>query len=432
MTPPQTLPRLPADEPLFRRQTAIWLMAFGLFAFLIVIALREAAPDLETLRSAGADSFSRSAIGQGAFVETLERLGVPVDIGRFRTVRSTRPEDLLVVAVPPDAASLGDVIDALERYPESASALLLVLPKWQGRRDRNQPRWLSVMELLPERRVVPTLRRVTRAAFGINDGDIARPESADWTVSAFGPVKPDIDRPQLLTDSNLQTVVGGAAGALIARGRIAGRQFWLLSDPDLLDNQGLGRGDNAVLATRLIEIALPAGGRVVIDETVHGFERPPSLWRALLDLPFLPATLAGAVAVAALAWAASRRFGAPLGSPQTPRGGKRRLIASSGNLLLRGGHGGAALAAYAVTLARDVEQRLHLPAGLDDAARDAWLSRLGAVRKATADGPALLRKAAKLGARRRPNAAQLTATALELQQWRREMIDGSGRGSDAV
>lgn len=431
MSPPRP-PERQADNPVFRRQTAVWLMAFGLFAFLLVVALREAAPDLETLRSAGPDAFSRSAIGHGAFVETLERLGIPVEIGRFRTVRSTTPEDLLVVAVPPDPASLGTVMDTWIRDRESAGGLLLVLPKWQGRRDRNQPRWLSAMELLPERRVLPTLRLATIAATGANDGSLARPARVEWSISAFGADKPDIDQPQLLTDTVLETVVGGTTGALIARGVIAGRRLWVLADPDLIDNQGLGRGDNAIVAVRLIEMALPAGGRVVFDATVHGFERPPSLWRALFDLPFLPATLAGLVLVALLVWTANRRFGAPLPSPQVTRGGTARLIASSGSLLQRGGHGGGALAAYADTLARDVERRLHLPAGLTDAGRDAWLDRLAARRKATVDGPATLRRAAELAKRRYPGAARLAATARELQRWRREMIDGSGRGSDAV
>ncbi len=406
-------------------------MTFGLFAFFLVIALREAATDLETLRSPGANAFSRSAIGHGALVETLERLGVPVDIGRFRTVRSTRPMDFLVIASPPDSENLDSILDALDRYPQSARTVLMVVPKWQGRRDRNQPRWLATMELLPERRIVPTLQRALQAHIGGRNSRIARPAATSWTVVTLGDLHPDIDQPQLLSVVGLQVIIGSAEGALIARGQYGDRDLWLLSDPDLINNLGIGRGDNAALALRLIEGALPAGGRVVFDETIHGFEQAPSLWRALLRPPFLPATLAGVIAIAVIAWAANQRFGAPLPAPQRQPGGKISLIANSSDLLLEGGHSGAALAAYAGTMARDVEKRLHLPAGLDDSARDTWLSRISSARKTTTDGPTLLRRAAEMG-KGRPSEAQLTAMARDLQQWKREMIDGPGRRSDPV
>ncbi len=422
---------LPAGGPVFRRQTAIWLMAFGLFAFLAAIALRDAAPELESLRSTGADAFSHSAIGHGAFVETLERLGFAVDISRFRTARSSRPADLLVIAAPPDADSLSNILDSLDRYRQSAGNVLLVLPKWQGRRDRNQPRWLATIELVPEPRIVAILRRALQSTIGPRDGRIVRPGSTTWTDSSLGDLLPDIDQPQLLSYIGLQAVIGTPDGALIASMQRGGRTLWVLSDPDLIDNQGLGRGDNAALALRLIEAALPTGGRVIFDETIHGFERPPSLWRALLNPPFLPATLAGIVAIAAVGWAANRRFGTPLPAPQVKSGGKTGLIASSGDLLLRGGHRNAVLAAFAATLARDVERRLHIPSGLNDSDRTAWLRRLGIVRKATIDGPALLRQAADSDTGR-PSEADMTRMARELLQWRREMTNGSGRRSDPV
>lgn len=419
----------PAGSPVFRRQTAIWLMAFGLIAFLAAIALRDAATELESLRSVGADAFSRSAIGHGAFVETLERLGIAVDIGRFRTARSSQPADLLVIAAPPDAGSLGNLFDSLDRYRQSAGNVLLVLPKWQGRRDRNQPRWIASMELLPEPRVVAILRRAMLNTGGPRDGRIVRPGSTLWTDSSLDGLRPDIDQPQLLSYIGLQAIVGSPDGALIANMQRGRRTLWVLSDPDLIDNQGIGRNDNAALALRLIEAALPTGGRVIFDETIHGFERPPSLWRALLNPPFLPAALAGAVAVAALAWAATRRFGAPLPSPRVQPGGKASLIASSGDLVLHGGHRHAVLAAFAAILARDVERRLHIPSGLNDADRAAWLRRLSTVRKTTIDGPTLLRQAAD-SAGSRPSQADMTRMARELLQWRREMTNGPGRRSD--
>ena len=50
----------------------------------------------------------------------------------------------------------------------------------------------------------------------------------------------------------------GLAGEL-RRGR---HRILILSDPDLLSNHGLRRGDNAVLAVRLIDHLRPAGGAV--------------------------------------------------------------------------------------------------------------------------------------------------------------------------
>ena len=57
---------------------------------------------------------------------------------------------------------------------------------------------------------------------------------------------------------------------------------------------------------------LAGSGRVVFDETLHGFTSEPAGPLLLLfRFPFIVATIQGAIAIALMLWATLGRFGAP-------------------------------------------------------------------------------------------------------------------------
>ena len=91
----------------------------------------------------------------------------------------------------------------------------------------------------------------------------------------------------------------------------------VLSDPDMLSNHGLAHAGNPTAALAMLSELDRDGGPVVIDETLHGYGREPSVYRSLFDFPMLLATLQVALTVGVLLWAGMARFG-PTHPPAPP------------------------------------------------------------------------------------------------------------------
>ena len=150
-----------AQDAVFSPKTVFWLIAVGLLSFAGAIYFTIYGDD-GTARTAGANSFSYSAIGHRAFVETLRRTGVPVLVSRHDSATKAGQSALLVVAEPRWRASADDAIDELL----SAGTILIVLPKRRGEPDQAKPRWLELAKLVPRAQVEETLRRVVPGARG--------------------------------------------------------------------------------------------------------------------------------------------------------------------------------------------------------------------------------------------------------------------------
>lgn len=135
-----------------------------------------------------------------------------------------------------------------------------------------------------------------------------------------------------------------------------GSSFYLLSDPDLLNNHGLANGDNADLAVALIE-PLASGRPVYIDTTIYAniidtSGQDPRV-RSLSDLgrffeyPFSLFWIGIVIAVGLALWRGSRRFGAPVGETQTlDMASKVRTITASARLLRLAGSERDLVSAY--------------------------------------------------------------------------------------
>jgi len=152
---------------------------------------------------------------------------------------------------------------------------------------------------------------------------------------------------------------------LIGLVRSSGFHITVIADPDIIANHGLYRGDNAALAVALIDRLLPQGGRIVVDETLHGYVLHHSIWRLLLTPPYLAASLLALLAVAFLVWRATQRFGAPLPPQRAIASGKDTLIDNASRLLVSGGHADHLVGRYGLAMLSDVAERLHLPPSRD-------------------------------------------------------------------
>src|SRR5262245_24442851 len=88
----------------FSARSLLIILLVGIFALLGIGYLTVYGDDSDEIVTAGANSFSRSAIGHKAFVDTMRRLGLPVALGRGwageHSLAAGREDDLLVVAEP--------------------------------------------------------------------------------------------------------------------------------------------------------------------------------------------------------------------------------------------------------------------------------------------------------------------------------------------
>lgn len=420
------------SAPPFERRTVAWLAGIAVTSFLVAVVVAIFADEVVPVPSAGAHGYSRSALGHHGFIELLRARDVQVLRSEHDSAARAAEGTVLVVAEPVIIEEHGARAQALRAMIEASRITLVVLPKWYGLPDPANQAWITGAELLPPDEIQPVLR-----ALGL-DADLVRAERVStWQASdaLSGGATPDPLVPQLLAGDQLEPLIWSDAGILLGALELdTGAYLLVLSDPDILSNHGLRRGHNARLAVGILDLMRgidgePAYDTVVFDETLHGFQKEPSMWRALFEFPLGLATVHVLLAALVLLWASMGRFGKPLAPPPVIEPGKAFLIRNTATLLRFGSHAGHTLARYREAAVRDVARALHAPRdvhGPEALAR--WLARVER-------GKGVTRTLSELDRELEANARAATPgghtravrTARRIYQWREEMIGGSRR-----
>jgi hypothetical protein len=390
-----------------------WIVA-AIITFAVSLYLMGSSGDLGA-DTTGPSSYSRSAIGYAGLAAVLQQLGIDVVKSREDSLDKLTSDGVLVIAEPRPSVKTERIVRALL----SADAILLVLPKWTGSPSRQKPEWLGAAQLLPSAEVAWALHLVAPQA------DVVQVEKAAWQTNALA-IAPTLDAPiDLIWGGGLRPLIGDADGMLLGEMRNGSRTVWILSDPDVVSNHGLPRVGNAALAAAMFGHLRDGVGRVVFDETIHGFVAVPANPLALLfRFPFVIATLLGAITVALLLWASLGRFGAPQPAPPPLGAGRQTLLQNIAKLIEFTGHQEIMVRRYVLETVRDVGRQLHAPRGLSSAALVAWLQRVGAARSVDVDCAALIGEAERLADGRRRSAASLVRLARDVYRWRGEIVDG--------
>ncbi|MDJ0949864.1 MAG: hypothetical protein QNJ94_13180 [Alphaproteobacteria bacterium] len=404
-----------AARPVFATRTVFWMIAAGASAFAAAMVLLIYGDAFRTDNTVGANAFSRSAIGHLALVRTLRRLEVPVILSRNDSAGKSAGRAILLI-LEPGRTALGD--GSLNRLLQ-ADRILLALPKRFGPPDPRNRRWLGRSRMID----VGTAQDVLASLVG--DGSVLRPGARPRWLEADGWPMPSLDAPQLMRSSRLRPVIESDQGMLVGAFTEGDRRILVLSDPDILANHGLGDGENALLAVRLIDWLGAPERPVIIDETAHGFRLEPSLWRTIFEFPYLAVTVLAFAAVAVLMWAATGRFGAPqpLDRPFEP--GRTTLIESTGALMREGGYDPDLARHYFGSVVRDVSAMMHAPAELEGDALVAWLDRVGSARGTRSRLADLGRALEAALASDKVDARRLTRVTRQLHAWKQEMKHGS-------
>jgi hypothetical protein len=133
-----------------------------------------------------------------------------------------------------------------------------------------------------------------------------------------------VDRIQTISGPNLEPDITDDEGKAVLV-QVKGTQAFILSEPDILNNQGLQDINMARIAFAIIQELRVRDDAVSFDVTLNGFRRSPDLLRAVFSPPFLGATLCALLAAAFLGFHAMSRFGSPRAPDRVFAFGKRAL-----------------------------------------------------------------------------------------------------------
>ena len=352
-------------------------------------------------------------------VETLRGLGLPVVVSQHWGAAQEGESTLLLLLEPQSFSD--DSGQFLNDALAGTGDALLVLPKWIGVPKLGNPGWVDRVLPVPDVAVERLLLDIEVEGTVVHvPGD----ENCVWETGPFG-YAPFLSDAQLLRSEDVTPIIACDEGILLGEIRREEGRLWVLSDPDLLSNHGLAKGDNARLLAAVVQRFLPPGGGVVIDETLHGYIASASIWRELLRFPLVLTTIQALLAGALLLWMAVLRFGSPAPAAVGAGPTKEYLIENTADLLLQGGQGAHTLRRYFQTSLQEVAHRLHAPPTLPVEALPDWLEAAGAARGVSTrlgDLGHRIEGAATAGI---ADAEVLVRLAGDVYTWRKEMMHGA-------
>lgn len=318
----------------FSPRTVLGLLLFGAAAFVLTLYFLGIGATDWNHNDGGGHAGGKGLNGYAALAQLMERRGWQVE--RSRTPAGLDSPGLVILTPPHEAegAEIGRIVERRALYGPT----LVVLPKWtamqlppgQGKAKRGwvalgqprSPEWKGYADQL-QLRIAPA--RGWRA--GPLEGRLPQP-AATQSANADAMLVPLV----LSDDGRI------LASALTGDNRRGEYPLIVVFEPDLLDNYGLGRVENARLADRLLRMAAGDSGRkVIFDLTLNGLGRPTNLLTLAFTPPFMAATLCLLMGAIAVAWRAFNRFGPPLAEKRAIAFGKSQLVRNSAGLIRRTG-----------------------------------------------------------------------------------------------
>ena len=364
-------------------------------------------------RDPGPNSFSTSAIGFAGLVKMCESVfgepsGRQADLGEFANVK----ERLHVVTgnfSPP-------------RPGIFKGAVLVILPKWDYAANPQNPSWVADVALLPA-----TIPEDMANDSQSGEAFLSRggwPEKFGLVFD--GPQPEGSGVVQLITGRELVPVISAPDGFLLSRTFIDGAQVFILSDPDIANNMGLFKGQNAILMAevmKFIQSAAKTKGPPVFLEPSGLGEGESDIFGALFKMPLLLGTILASLTVLLIALPACQRFGAPPRETQAVSYCKEKLIDNGARLLARSGRAAEAIDGYLDLNLRAAGKLSRAPERLEKAQLLDWLELSGKARGLSMGPKSLADRAARL--RHLPNQAEALRLARDIHKWKTELEHGS-------
>jgi hypothetical protein len=427
---------IPASARPFTRTTVIGIVALAAGSFALGIVFTAFSENLGDPYSPGSDLFSTSALGHRAAAELLRRSGVPVFIRRTGWPGPLGSGTPLVIAEPSPGAAEKAKEDDEDNPPALASLMemarlsgapvLLVLPKWSGVTDPERPRWIEAVQPRPDSEIREVLSGLRSKKEKV---DLSPGPPADWDaeceVTRGAPVRVVLKKARFLqAGEDLDPIVSCGGRILAARlpGSKSRPEVYLLSDPDVMNNQGLSRGENARLFRDLLLGRLGARS-VVWDETHHGFQRVGGFLREMFRFPLALLVAQALLTAGIVLWAGTGRFGEPVTPPSAMEGGKRGLIDNIAKLLSMTEDAAPALSRYFELTMRAAAAFYFLPAELPEREVVSRLQAIGRSRGIDFDLEGAWRAVRESPPAPEGGPREALDLARQLHRWREAMTD---------
>jgi hypothetical protein len=351
-----------ADDAPFSRKTLFW----GIFASLLAAAgfflLSTYAPDFRAPEG-GATPLSKGGTGYAGLVEWLKLTNgqaPPMERGEKDLASPLASTFLLVVTIAPDSDPAA--LDRLIKL-RSGKDTLFVLPKWRTFPLLDHQGWETKVERLPNAVVNDWLGRIAKAKLGEAKNTLPQINIAGRMVTAP-------DELQWVADDH-PLIAAGDGRAILTE--LDNEPFYILTDPDFINNFALNDERMAAAALDMIAMIEPAKGAVMFDLTLHGIGQNYDLAKLLIEPPFLALTLSVLVAAALAFLHGLGRFGPPRAEGRAIAFGKRALVDTTAMLLRRAGRLQGLGDRYAALVRQRAAALLGAPHGLQGEALDRWL-----------------------------------------------------------
>ncbi len=467
------------SSSIFSPRMVMILAGLGIVAMMGMLLVSALGSDRSTKMTVGPNSYSVSVLGHRALMETIEAMDIPVMVSQYRTLERLDPINSLLLLLEPSLTnnSMDDLRELLTH-----NSVIYALPKRRpAMRQQSNLRWLQSDGMVSTGNVDKFLKLIDSNAqiirpdakpvvqksddeseeetvednevqdedaqekgividlSELNIGRYNRGEETEydgtWTENIPG-FTPSVKNVQLISSDIITPLIASEQGILV--GSIVnefGGTTIIVSDPDLISNMGIGEGENAQIIFYLIELFSNDFATIFVDETIHGFERNPELMRSAFEHPFIYFTFQVLIFVVLLVWATLQRFGSPPKMMPQFRTGKAVLIESAVNLLNHGNHKPEILARYVELTQNAMAKKLKAPKNLSDDEIVEWLDDYGARRGVELSLKTIKHRAmmSRSGSGRQTNTYMdhvhekpLIQIAKFLQQWKQEMLDGSG------
>jgi len=405
----------PRPPEVFSPRVAIILFLVGVFSFSAFITLSTFAPEVSE-NDARAHALSRSAVGFAGIVKLARATGAIVNVSRTQPEAQSRP---LFVVLTPDSKVAHEDIGRL-----GGQAVLVILPKWLAIPSFDHPGWVMASTPMSEATVARILEDIAPKLAVAREAAPFRPVlDVDWKETrattrgdAIRPGK--IESLQTIAAPNLLPVMTTRQGKTVL-GVVRddeGPDVYVLSEPDLLNTQGIADLDTARAGMALLDTFRAPSEPITFDVTLNGYARSRNLLRLALEPPLLAATLSFLLVAALIAWRAATRDGPTAARGRALAYGKRTLADNSAALIRLAGREHKMAARYADLIRALVAERIGV-------ARDgcettsAELDRIAAMRGLGTRFSDLAAQAAAA-----QSGADAVSAARRLHTWTEEMI----------
>lgn len=390
---------VPAANPApFSPRVVLSMLLFGALAFVLTLYFIGIGETGRDTNDGGSHVGGKGLNGYAALADLLERRGWQVE--RSRSEGRLEALGLMVLTPPPevDGDKFGEVV-AKRRYN---GPTMVILSKWNAMEmsqlsGKAKKGWVVLGDPASPGlkgfydEIHFSLGKATRWEGASASGRLAVPDKVQsgGGSSRLVPLVTSDDGRILagfLADQGHYPDLYAMAGMEPAGGDDEDLYpLIFVFEPDLINNYGLARRENAVLADHLFAAIAPAGKvPVVFDLTFNGLGQSTNLLTLAFTPPFLAATLCLLIAAIAVAWRAFRRFGPPLAEERRIAFGKSQLVRNSAALIRRTGRLHLLSAPYAAMIRARMARALGLRRADSASETDGAIDRLLAARGAGA------------------------------------------------